>query len=309
MSTNSISGIDTMAIHGAQQETSEHAHITPIFASSSFTFDNAEQGMDRFSGKEKGFIYSRFGNPTSAAAEEVIAALEGFGLTDKNGQPLQLKALLHSSGQAAMTTMFMSNVSAGDTILSNHSVYGGTHEFLGNFLPRFGVQSLFADMRDLDKLRDLLSRDKMIKLLHLETPANPTMQCTDIEAVCKLAKEFKCKVTIDNTFATPYLQQPFKYGVDFIFHSTTKFLNGHGTAIGGVLIGKDLDFMKTTVYNTYKLLGGNSNPFDAFLLIQGIKTLPVRMDKHCSNAMQVATFLSTHPAIAQVYYNGLPTHP
>jgi methionine-gamma-lyase len=309
MSPQEFSGISTTAIHGAHQPNTEHAHITPIFATSTFTFDSAEQGADRFSGVEPGYIYSRFGNPTVTAAEELIAALEAFNLKNENGEPLALKALLHSSGQSAMTTMFMSNLSAGDTVLSNHSVYGGTFEFLNNFIQQFGVRSLFTDMRDQDLLENIISKDPSIRLLHLETPANPTMQCVDIEAVCKVARKYNLKVTVDNTFATPYLQQPFQYGADFVFHSTTKFLNGHGTAIGGVLIGKDIEFMKTKVYNTFKLLGGNSNPFDAFLLIQGIKTLPVRMDRHCSNALSVAGFLSNHAAIESVYYNGLPSHP
>lgn len=304
-----VSGISTVAIHAGRWETAERAHATPIFATSAYTFDSAEQGMRRFSGQEAGFTYSRFGNPTVAAAQELIAALEAFELKTESGQPLQLKALLHSSGQAAMATMFMANLSAGDGVLSGRSVYGGTYEFLQNFLPRFGIRSLFADMRDLDSLKVILSRDPSVKLLHLETPANPTMQCTDIEAVCRLAKQFHCMVTVDNTFATPYLQQPFQYGVDFVFHSTTKFLNGHGSSIGGVLIGRDPQLMNNKVYHTHKLLGGNSNPFDAFLLIQGIKTLAVRMDRHCSNAVAVAGFLSGHQAVARVNYNGLPAHP
>lgn len=301
--------MSTVAIHGAQSVMAEHAHLTPIFATSAFTFDNAEQGMDRFSGKEPGYTYSRFGNPTVTVAEEVIAALEAFDIKNEMGEPLQLKALLHASGQSAMATMFMSNLVAGDSILCNNAIYGGTFEFLNNFITQFGVRSLFTDMRDLNILENIIRKDPSIKLLHLETPANPTMQCVDIEAVCKVAKRHHLKVTIDNTFATPYLQQPFKYGVDFIFHSTTKFLNGHGTSIGGVLIGKDISFMKTRVYNTYKLLGGNSNPFDAFLLIQGIKTLSIRMEKHCGNALRVAQYLSAHSAIEQVYYNGLPSDP
>lgn len=304
-----MAGMATAAIHGAADAIPGHAHLVPVFATSAFTFDSAEQGMNRFAGAEEGYIYSRFGNPTSAAAEKVIAALEAFQLTDEHQQPLQLRALLHASGQSAMATMFMSNLAAGDSILSNHAVYGGTHEFLAGFIPRFGIRSRFADMRDLNLLEDLLRKDASIKLLHLETPANPTMQCIDIAAVCGLARQYGKKVTVDNTFATPYLQQPFRYGVDFVFHSTTKFLNGHGSAIGGVLIGKDIPAMKGNIYNTYKLLGGNSNPFDAFLLIQGIKTLALRMEKHCSNAMTVAEFLSAHPAIAQVNYNGLPNHP
>lgn len=301
--------IDTIAIHGSQHTNAEGAHLTPIFASSTFTFENAEQGMNRFSGKEKGYIYSRFGNPTCTAAEELIAELEAFGIKDANNENIKLKALLHSSGQSAMTTMFMSNLVAGDMVLASNSLYGGTFEFLNHFIPAFGVKTLFADFRDINAVEDILKKNPAIKLLHIETPSNPTMQCVNIAEAGKLAKKYNVKLTVDNTFATPYLQQPFKYGADFVFHSTTKFLNGHGSAIGGILIGRDIAFMNKKVYSTYKLLGGNSNPFDAFLLIQGIKTLGVRMDRHCSNAMKVATFLSQHNAVEQVYYNGLSTHP
>ncbi|MFY8004340.1 MAG: trans-sulfuration enzyme family protein, partial [Chitinophagaceae bacterium] len=146
-------------------------------------------------------------------------------------------------------------------------------------------------------------------LLHIETPANPTIQCVDIEALANLGKQKGLWVTVDNTFATPYLQQPFAYKVDFVFHSTTKFLNGHGTAIGGVLVGRDIDFMKTKIWKWHALLGGNANPFDAYLLVQGMKTLEVRMKQHCENAMKVAEFLLAHPAIALVNYTGLPSHP
>ena len=306
---NHFKGIGSLAIHAGRSINPENAHLMPIFATSTFTFDNAEQGMNRFSGKEDGYIYSRMGNPTTTAAEEIIAALEAFNINDANGKPLQLKALLHSSGQAAMTTMFLSNLSAGDSVLSHYSLYGGTHEFLYDILPQYGINSLIADLRDVEKLKTIIKETPSLKLIHIETPANPTMQCIDIEAVSKIAKQHNILVSVDNTFATPYLQQPFKYDVDFVFHSTTKFLNGHGTAIGGVLIGRDIEFMKTKAHKYYKLLGGNSNPFDAFLLIQGIKTLEVRMERHCGNAMIVANLLSKHPAIAKVNYNGLTTHP
>jgi methionine-gamma-lyase len=133
--------------------------------------------------------------------------------------------------------------------------------------------------------------------MHLETPANPTLKCVDIEALTKLAKTKNILVSVDNTFATPYLQQPFRFGVDFVFHSTTKFLNGHGTAIGGVLVGKDLAKMNSSITKTHRILGGNSNPFDAFLLTQGLKTLELRMERHCSNAMEVAKFLAAHPSV------------
>jgi len=298
----------SLAIHGNHSEYAEHAHLLPIFASSTFTFESAQQGMDRFSGKEPGFVYSRFGNPTVKVAEQLVAGLEAFGIADKDGKPLELKALLHASGQSAMATMLLSNLSAGDTILSHPSLYGGTHEFIYGLLGRFGIHSLLSDLRDPVQLEELIKKTPRLKLIHIESPANPTMGCIDLPGVCEIAARHQIKVTVDNTFATPYLQQPFRYGCDFVFHSTTKFLNGHGTSIGGVLIGRDIAFMNTVVYDTYKLLGANSNPFDAFLLTQGIKTLGLRMDKHCDNAEQVATFLSSHKAVQQVHYNGLEGH-
>jgi methionine-gamma-lyase len=157
-------------------------------------------------------------------------------------------------------------------------------------------------------VEDIIKNDKGIKMMYVETPANPTIQCVDIEELTKISKKFDLKVACDNTFATPYLQQPFKYGVDFIVHSTTKFLNGHGTAIGGILLGRDFEFMKTKATKVQRLLGGNSNPFDAFLLTQGIKTLEIRMDRHCENALKVAQFLEQHKAVSKVNYAGLPSH-
>jgi methionine-gamma-lyase len=265
--------------------------------------------MERYSGPDKTRIYSRWGNPTFTAAEETIAALESFGIFNADGSPLKLKALLHASGQSAMTTMFMSNLQSGDTILSHFALYGGTNELFKSVLPQSGIKATIIDMRDLNMVEDALKKDSSIKLIHVETPANPTLQCIDLAGISELAKKYNCIFTVDNTFATPYLQQPFKYGADFVFHSTTKFLNGHGTAIGGVLIGKDLEKMNTTVWKWHTLMGGNSNPFDAFLLGQGMKTLEIRMDKHCSNATEVANFLNAHTAIEKVNYNGLSSHP
>ncbi|CAN5461575.1 methionine gamma-lyase [soil metagenome] len=304
-----LTGISSVALHTTGHENAEYAHITPIYATSTFTFDTAQQGMERFAGDDKSRIYGRWGNPTFTAAEETIAALEAFGLTNDNGEPLQLKAILHSSGQAAMTTLFMSNLKAGDSVLSHYSLYGGTYELFLKVMAEAGINTIIEDLRNLDVVADVLSKNPSIKLVHIETPANPTIQCVDIAAVTKIAKEQGLLVSVDNTFATPYLQQPFKYGVDFVFHSTTKFLNGHGTAIGGVLIGKDIEVMKTKVWKWHVLLGGNSNPFDAFLLMNGLKTLEIRMDRHCSNAVAVADYLSKHPAIAHVNYVGLKSHP
>lgn len=304
-----LTGISSVAMHTVPEVFPEYAHLTPIYATSTFTFDTAQQGMERFESADKERIYSRWGNPTFKVAEETIAALEAFGLKDNNGEQLRLKALLHSSGQSAMTTMFMSNLKAGDKVLSHYSLYGGTHELLHKVLAACGVAPVIVDMRDLNKVEEAIKNDPAIKLVHLETPANPTIQCVDIEAITKIAKQKDLIVSVDNTFATPYLQQPFKYGVDFVFHSTTKFLNGHGTAIGGVLIGRDINFMKTQAWKWHALLGGNSNPFDAFLLGIGMKTLEVRMERHCSNAEAVAAFLQQHSAVARVNYPGLASHP
>lgn len=304
-----LSGFGSAALHAGHKQDPLYAHVTPIYASSTFVYDEAEQGMRRFSGEEEGYIYSRWGNPNFSEAERKIATLEAFGLKDDNGNELQLKALLHSSGMAALSTLMISNLKKGDKVLSHYSLYSGLEELLTKILPQYGVETIITDLRDLNKAKEAIKANPGIRLMHLETPANPTLKCVDIQELTTLAKEKNILVSIDNTFATPYLQQPFRYGVDFVFHSTTKFLNGHGTAIGGVLIGRDLAKMNGDVTKTQRILGGNSNPFDAFLLNLGLKTLELRMERHCHNAMEVAKFLAGHVAVAKVNYNGLETHP
>lgn len=296
-------GWGSVAVHAGHHPDPLYAHQVPIYASSTYVFDDAEQGMRRFSGEEKGYIYSRWGNPTMNEAEEKIAALETFGLD------LQVKGILHASGMSAITTLMLASLKPGDRILSHYSLYGGTNELMNKILSGLHITTVITDLRDLNKAEEQLKADPDIKMLYLETPANPTIQCVNIEELTRLAKRYHCLVACDNTFATPYLQQPFQYGVDFVVHSTTKFLNGHGTAIGGILLGRDLDFMNTHCTKVHRTLGGNSNPFDAFLLIQGMKTLEVRMERHCHNAMEVANFLESHPAIAKVNYTGLALHP
>lgn len=296
-------GFGSVAIHAGHEQDPLYAHQTPIYATSTYVYDTAEQGMKRFSGKEEGYIYSRWGNPNFTEAEEKIAALETFGLN------INAKGILHASGMAAISTLFLSNLKSGDKVLTHFSLYGGSDDILQRLFPDFGIEAVIADLRQLDKVEEIIKNDKSIKMMYLETPANPTIQCVDLEELTKIAKKYNLLVACDNTFATPYLQQPFQYGIDFIVHSTTKFLNGHGTAIGGILLGTDIEFMKTKASKVQKLLGGNSNPFDAFLLTQGIKTLEVRMERHCENAMKVAEFLNQHPAVAKVNYTGLPSHP
>jgi len=301
-------GFSSLAIHAGQHPDPMYSHLTPIYASSTYVYDEAEQGSRRFSGQEKGYIYSRWGNPTMNEAEEKIAAMETFGL-QKNGSPLEAKAILHASGMAAISSLLLATLKRGDKILTHYSLYSGTQDYMKSLLEPLELSSIIVDLRDLALAEKCLKEDSTIKLIYLETPANPTLQCVDLHALAELAKQYGKITACDNTFATPFLQQPFKHGIDFVVHSTTKFLNGHGTAIGGVLVGTDIEFMQTRATKTHRLLGGNSNAFEAFLLINGMKTLELRMERHCENAMRVAHFLAAHPAVQQVNYNGLSSHP
>ena len=309
MSSINNPGFETLSIHGGHKPENNRAHLTPIYASSTYTFDSSEQGEAIFKGEEKGYIYGRFGNPTINEAEEKIALMEAYGLKDEAGDPLQLKAILHASGMGALTTMLLSNLKAGDKIITHFSLYGGTQELIDKVLPNLDIEAVIVDFHDLNNVVKAINEDKKIKLMYLETPANPTLQCIDLAALSSLGKESGLIVCADNTFATPYLQQPFKYDVDFVMHSTTKFLNGHGTAVGGVLIGRNLEKMNTVVTKTHRLLGGNSNAFEAYLLTNGLRTLSLRMDRHCSNAEKIALFLDQHDAVATVNYLGLKNHP
>jgi methionine-gamma-lyase len=298
-----LSGFSSAAVHAGHETDPRYAHLVPIYASSTYVFDTAEQGMRRFSGEEPGYIYSRWGNPTITEAEEKISALETFGLD------MQVKGILHASGMAAIGSLMLGNLKTGDKILTHYSLYGGTEELIHKVLPPLGITAVISDLRKLDTVEDIVKKDSAIKMMYLETPANPTMQCVDLEELSMIAKRHHLLVACDNTFATPYLQQPFKYDVDFVMHSTTKFLNGHGTAIGGILLGRDIELMNHKMTKTHRLLGGNANPFDTFLLIVGIKTLELRMERHCHNATEVADYLVLHPQVARVNYAGLSSHP
>jgi methionine-gamma-lyase len=297
-----VSGFSSLAVHGGHKQDPMYAHQVPIYASSTYVYDTAEQGMRRFSGDEEGYIYSRWGNPTMTEAADKIAALEAFGVKNNNGNTLEVKGILHASGMAAISTLMVATLKPGDKILTHFSLYGGTDELVQKILPGLNITAEIVDLRDLDKAEGIM-KSGGIKMLYLETPANPTIQCVDIEELSKIAKQYNIIVACDNTFATPYLQQPFRYDVDFVIHSTTKFLNG------GILLGRDTQVMKTHITKVHRLLGGNANPFDAFLLIQGIKTLELRMERHCHNAIAVATFLEKHSAVSKVNYTGLTSHP
>ena len=296
-------GFDTICIKD-DTKYSSIAHTTPIFASSTFVYESPEKAMEVFRGNEEAFIYGRWNHPNVELVENKLAALECFGLA-----PIQAQGYLFSTGMAAIAALFNSVLKTGDTIIAQGNIYGTTVELLNTIIQDRGVRVIFIDMADIHSLQLLLETEKNIRLIYVETPSNPTINAYDLQSISEIAHSYGAKVAVDNTFATPYLQQAFALGVDFIVHSTTKFLNGHGTALGGFLIGTDIDFMKNQVWKQRKLQGAMLAPFDAWMLNQGLKTLSIRMDKHCSNAKAVATFLKNHPAVNKVNYLGFTDHP
>ena len=278
-------------------------HILPLYATSSYDFEDIDEGIRVFAGEQTGHTYSRYGNPTVEAVAEKIAAMEAFG-TDIH--PL---AVMTNSGMSAIHILISGLLKTGDKILTQPNIYGGTTELFYKMSGSWGIEIVYADLNQTDAVDALLHNDAAIKLVYLETPANPTLGCVDIQALTKVVARHGRWTAIDNTFATPYLQQPFIYGVNFIIHSTTKFLNGHGNSIAGIVIGKDKDFFKKTIWNTMKLTGANCSPFEAWLVYHGVKTLPLRMDKHSSNALYLASELEKRPQVAKVNYPGLTSHP
>lgn len=304
-----MQGFNTLCIHGGHRPDGHRAHHTPIYASSTYTFDNAAQAAAVFSGQEEGYLYSRWGNPTVREAEEKIAALEGFRLADDSGNPLTPQALLHASGMAAIQTLFFSTLGSGDAILTQGSLYGGTQETLERILPPLGISFYAADFDDDAEMEKMIAAHPEIKLVYLETPDNPTIRLVDLEKLGAFCRKHSLIMAVDNTFCTPYLQQPFRFGADYIVHSTTKFLNGHGTAIGGALVARTPELMTDRMVKTFRLMGGNSNPFDAFLLVNGMRTLPLRVDRHCENAQALAEYLEGHADVTAVHFPGLKSHP
>ncbi|MEL6987834.1 MAG: aminotransferase class I/II-fold pyridoxal phosphate-dependent enzyme, partial [Bacteroidota bacterium] len=259
------------------------------------------QGIDIFTGKEKGHVYARYGNPGIEAVAQKIANLEAFG-TDLNTW-----GMLTSSGMSAISTLLLGLAEQGDKILTQKDLYGGTSELFIKSFGKMGIEPIFIDLNADDEIEAQLEAHPEIKFIYLETPANPTLTCIDIERIAALAKSKNIISIIDNTFATPYLQQPLKYGIDFVIHSTTKYINGHGNSIAGVIIGSGEAHYKK-VWTAMKLVGTNCNAWDAWLTNNGLKTLTLRMDKHSSNALAVAQYLEKHKKVNKVNYPGLESH-
>ncbi len=294
---------DSFTVKESPDNRTTRPHILPIYATSSFAFEDIDQGIGIFQNIESGHVYSRYANPTVDAVAQKIADLETHGLN------MTAHAVMTSSGMSAISTLLLGVLKTGDKVLSQANLYGGTTDLLKSLFGQFGVETVFANLRDPEEVERRFREDSTIKMLYCETPANPTLACIDIQLLSDIAHKYDAWCAIDNTFSTPYLQQPFAFGVDFIVHSTTKFLNGHGNSTAGIVIGKDKEVMRKKVWNAMKLVGTNCSPFEAWLTYNGLKTLTLRMDRHCANAQTLAEFLENHPAVAKVNYPGLASHP
>jgi methionine-gamma-lyase len=290
-------GFSTKAIHGGVVKNTFGALATPIYQTSTFVFDSAEQGGNRFALQEEGYIYSRLGNPTNSVVEEKLAILEGAEA-----------CMSAASGMGAISAALWTALKAGDHIVADETLYGCTFALLNHGMTRFGVDVTFVDTSDLDAVEKAMRANT--KVVYLESPANPTLKLTDIEAVSKIAHKTEgCMVMVDNTFCTPYTQRPIELGADVVLHSATKYLNGHGDVIAGFVCGNQEFINSVRLFGIKDMTGAVLSPFDAYLIIRGMKTLPLRVEKHCSNAMKVAEFLEAHPAVEKVYYPGLKNFP
>jgi len=293
--------IDTLAVHGAgKPEGADHVHA--IHQTSTFDLESAEAGHLGFLRQPGGaaHIYTRLGNPTTEALERALAALEGREMD----QPME--ALAFSSGMAAITTTLLA-LAAGGKVIAQAALYGGTSDFLQRQAGEAGLTVVSADLPDAAALAEVLDSHPDARLLYLETPANPLLGLCDLEALAALGHERGVLVCADNTFATPLHQLPLSQGVDVVLHSTTKYLGGHGTVVGGAVVARPE--LIDRIREWRKNLGGVPSPFDSWLVLGGLKTFPLRMRRHSENAQRTAEWLDGHPAVQKVHYPGLPTHP
>lgn len=287
-------GLDTLAVRAGQVRTLELEHSEAIFPTSSFVYTSAAQAAARFSGEEPGNIYSRFTNPTVRVFEERIAALEG-------GE----RAVATASGMAAILSTFMALLQQGDHIVCSRGVFGTTTVLVEKYMARFGVKATFVDLTNLDAWRQAVVPET--RLLFLETPSNPLGEVADIRALSALAKETGALLVVDNCFCTPILQRPLALGADIVIHSATKYLDGQGRCVGGVVVGPEA--LMQEVYGFLRSAGPTMSPFNAWVFLKGLETLPIRMRAHCEAAQAIAEWLDGRPEIESVFYAGLTTHP
>jgi len=295
MSKKHSENFDTKCVHAGMRDFEYHPVVPPIYQTSTFGFESAEQGAALFSGEQKGYIYTRMLNPTIEAFENCMAELEGGH-----------KSLGCASGMAAVHIIFASLTKAGDHVVCSNAVYGSTVTLLKNIMSKFGVETTFVNSYDLNETCSAMCDNT--KVVFIESPGNPTLSITDIEETAKIAHKSSAKLVVDNTFMSPALQQPFSLGADIIMHSLTKFLNGHADVVGGVVIVRDEETYQI-FRKTLNQLGGVIDPFNSFLVHRGIKTLALRMQKHSENALKIAGHLESHPQVKWVKYPGLKSHP
>ena len=285
----------TLVLHREKKEFfPEGAAAEPIFQTSTFVFKDSAEVKKYQEGKTDKYLYTRYGNPTLKVAEDKVAALEGAEA-----------GLVVSSGMAAVATTILTVCRAGDEIISTEPVYGGTLHLFQKLFPGLGIKVNFVDPLKLDRAEKLIT--KSTKIIFGETPTNPNLKIIDLKKLLKIAKRYKLTSVIDNTFATPYNQNPIKMGADVVIHSATKYLGGHSDLVAGVIVGRK-GFIKDAV-ETMKILGGCLDPLGAFLLLRGLKTLAVRVERQNENGMIIARFLWGHPRVKSVFYPGLPSHP
>jgi methionine-gamma-lyase len=294
METND-KGFNTKLIHAGAFDDEFGSATVPIYQSSTFRFKTAQEGADCFSGKSDGYIYTRIGNPTINALEKNIAALE-------NGY----NGIATSSGMGAISSVYMALLGAGSHIVSSDAVYGPARGVLEQDFSRFGVEATFVNTSKLENIVAAIKPNT--KVLYIETPANPTMEITDIVACAKIAKEHNLILVVDNTFCSPYLQKPLDLGADVVLHSVTKFINGHADIVGGVIVTKGPELYKK-IRHSMVYMGCNMDPTQAFMVIRGVKTLAIRIDRAQESAMKIAEFLQAHPGVAWIKYPGLNSHP
>ena len=288
-------GFSTKAVHaGDKRGSSTGAVVEPIYETSVFAFSSTKQLVDVMGEKAEGYVYTRYGNPTTRSVENKMAALEESE-----------DAAVFSSGMAAIATTFFTLVSSGDHVVSTRDLYGGTLEFFNKVLPRFGVETTLVDATDLDELKSATRSNT--KVIYAETPTNPTLKVVDLSAVAKIGKEKGATVVVDSTFASPYNTKPAELGVDVVVHSATKYLCGHNDVTAGVVCGSERFVQE--LKKTRKSLGGTLDPLAAWLLLRGLKTLGLRMERHNSNGIKVATYLEGCPKVKTVHYPGLESHP
>lgn len=295
MSSSENLNIESKCVHAGIDSYEHGPVVPPIYQTSTFIFESADHGGDLFAGKQKGYIYTRMQNPTIEAMENAVAQLEGG-----------YKALGCASGMAAINTIFTALLNAGDHVVCSKSVYGPTNTLLSTVLSKFNIETTFVNTSDTNQVEDSIKENT--KIVYIETPGNPTLETTDLERVSEIAHRNNARVIVDNTFMSPILQQPFKFGVDIIVHSMTKFLNGHADVVAGIIVVKD-DDTYSQVRKVLNQLGGVIDPFNAFLVHRGLKTLAIRMKKHSENAMIIAEFLEKHEKIDWVRYPGLKSFP